>query len=178
MNAKERRRAYKERQDVKSSPFHDLSFMKVWIEADRKERIARQQNQPKPSAPQPPKNAYGQVDYNKYMVSEAWNAKKQKYWTSKVVKQCVSCGNADEHFDLHHLTYERLGYEDHNDLVFLCRGCHVKVHQLVDYGLATIRTAPCVLREMRGFVRKPNGTVERMPEKWFELQREWLLAPN
>jgi hypothetical protein len=30
---------------------------------------------------------------------------------------------------VHHLTYERVGYEDLDDLVSVCEDCHETVHQ-------------------------------------------------
>lgn len=34
--------------------------------------------------------------------------------------------------DLHHSSYDRLGDEDHEDLWPLCRGCHTRLHTLLD----------------------------------------------
>lgn len=42
--------------------------------------------------------------------------------------QCSICGTA-KNLEVHHLTYERLGHEDLDDLVSLCKRCHAKVHE-------------------------------------------------
>jgi hypothetical protein len=42
--------------------------------------------------------------------------------------QVCQCGSED--VDLHHLTYERIGAEEMEDLVALCRTCHQDVHVL------------------------------------------------
>jgi hypothetical protein len=44
--------------------------------------------------------------------------------------QCVVCGRTQENTILHchHRTYERLGFEDFEDLVTLCEECHARYH--------------------------------------------------
>ncbi len=43
---------------------------------------------------------------------------------------CQVCGG--DATDVHHLTYDRFGHEDMNDLVSLCRRCHEKAEALYD----------------------------------------------
>ena len=47
--------------------------------------------------------------------------------------RCEDCGRSDaaRHFDIHHLTYERHGHEDPDDVLWLCRDCHDLRHDLV-----------------------------------------------
>lgn len=66
------------------------------------------------------------VDYNEYMESDAW-ANKRFERLKKDNFQCQMCGSA-KNLNVHHVTYERLGNEDMNDLVTLCNKCHSKVH--------------------------------------------------
>ncbi|MFF8819121.1 HNH endonuclease [Leucobacter sp. NPDC015123] len=46
---------------------------------------------------------------------------------------CLGCGKPWKlkQDDLHHITYDRLGAEEHEDLWPLCRGCHTLIHDLL-----------------------------------------------
>ena len=41
---------------------------------------------------------------------------------------CQGCGYQSKPLDVHHVTYERFGHEDIDDLLSLCRDCHNEVH--------------------------------------------------
>lgn len=41
------------------------------------------------------------------------------------------CGTS-KNLNIHHMTYERLGNEDFNDLVYLCKDCHSNLHKAID----------------------------------------------
>ncbi len=45
----------------------------------------------------------------------------------RVGPRCQACGGA-ERLEVHHLTYERLGYERLTDLMVLCHACHAEAH--------------------------------------------------
>lgn len=71
------------------------------------------------------------MDYAEYIQSSAWRAKREKYWASKMPKDCYCCGkprHAGMH--LHHRTYKNLGNERLMDLVPVCQSCHDRIHQL------------------------------------------------
>lgn len=57
-----------------------------------------------------------------------------KHWTSirqealeRDGNRCTKCGNT-ENLHVHHLTYENK-YESLEDLITLCRACHIKAHK-------------------------------------------------
>jgi 5-methylcytosine-specific restriction endonuclease McrA len=63
--------------------------------------------------------------YTSYMQSEAWKALRQTM--IDITGCCERCELTDEvtMLEVHHLTYERLGHEDLDDLQVLCPPCHV-----------------------------------------------------
>lgn len=65
--------------------------------------------------------------HDAYLRSPAWQAKRADYRRNRKWA-CLICG-AKRGIQLHHLTYDRLGDEDLDDLVPLCQGCHVIVHE-------------------------------------------------
>lgn len=65
--------------------------------------------------------------YNKYMSSAAWQKKRREYWDANLLKSCYVCSDPWIGFkgkQLHHLTYQRFGNENLNDLVPVCPECH------------------------------------------------------
>jgi len=64
--------------------------------------------------------------YNKYLSCADWKALRQSVFARDNFK-CQRCGDAAQ--QVHHLTYERVGYEDLDDLVSVCEDCHETVHQ-------------------------------------------------
>lgn len=71
----------------------------------------------------------GNPEYDRYIRSAAWRAKAdQRLEIDNGL--CQVCGK--EATDVHHLTYDRFGHEEMNDLVSLCRKCHCKAEDLYD----------------------------------------------
>jgi len=77
--------------------------------------------------------------YDAYMRSEGW-FERRKAWAERELKrrsgraiQCVVC---DKQWtlrdDLHHLDYDNLKAERHEDLVPVHRGCHDGIHEILD----------------------------------------------
>jgi hypothetical protein len=65
--------------------------------------------------------------YDEYIKSKHWRQKKEEY--KKHFKyQCTMCEEKKE-LHLHHITYERIGNERLDDLVYLCKTCHGKIHE-------------------------------------------------
>jgi hypothetical protein len=67
------------------------------------------------------------IRYREYLKSEAWIAKKWQVF-KRDEYQCQKCGTA-KNIQCHHLTYEHLYNEPLDDLVTLCRLCHVSIHE-------------------------------------------------
>lgn len=69
------------------------------------------------------------LNYYEYMASEAWGEKRFQRMKADGFK-CARCGS-ESSLQVHHLTYERLGHEDMDDLITLCKSCHAKSHKKV-----------------------------------------------
>ena len=67
------------------------------------------------------------MNYHEYMESDEWKAVRGKRMKLDHF-QCTMCGTA-KNLTVHHITYDRLGREDMDDLITLCKGCHAKVHE-------------------------------------------------
>ena len=66
------------------------------------------------------------MDYATYLASPYWKAKKRLvYW--KRGRRCEKCGSK-RFLQVHHKTYKRLGHEELEDLLILCRECHRNWH--------------------------------------------------
>jgi len=72
--------------------------------------------------------------YQKYLHSEVWKEKKEKYYSSKLPKQCYIC-NSRENLEIHHRSYKRVGGSEYlRDLLPLCRHHHRLIHQYLKVG--------------------------------------------
>jgi hypothetical protein len=73
-------------------------------------------------------------EYAKYLKSPIWENTKNKFYKSKYNKnKCYICEKKDVSLDLHHKTYERVGYERLTDLVQVCRSCHKNIHLILKH---------------------------------------------
>lgn len=64
--------------------------------------------------------------YKKYITSKKWKEKKAQLFELRG-KECEQCGYKHR-LHVHHLTYERLGEENLDDLQILCFQCHMSKH--------------------------------------------------
>jgi hypothetical protein len=69
------------------------------------------------------------LEYKKYLKTEHWLELKKRMWSSNVPKVCFACGIGNCKLAIHHRTYTRIGREKISDLVFICDGCHKKIHE-------------------------------------------------
>lgn len=66
------------------------------------------------------------INYDDYIKSNRWA--KKRFERLRIDNfQCAKCGSA-KNLNVHHITYERLGEEEMNDLITLCNRCHQEVH--------------------------------------------------
>ena len=63
--------------------------------------------------------------YNRYLECDAWRDLRQRVFARDGGK-CRGCNEDAE--QVHHLTYERVGYEILDDLVSICTACHEMIH--------------------------------------------------
>jgi 5-methylcytosine-specific restriction endonuclease McrA len=69
--------------------------------------------------------------YKEYIKSPEWRRTRDRYWASKLSKECFGCGTPrHKGMHLHHRTYKNLGNERLMDLVPMCERCHQDVHDL------------------------------------------------
>lgn len=67
-------------------------------------------------------------DYNEYITSKEWN-EKRKYIAEQRNFTCQMCNKiVTKGYHIHHLTYENFTNEKDEDLLFLCKECHEKIH--------------------------------------------------
>jgi 5-methylcytosine-specific restriction endonuclease McrA len=85
----------------------------------------------------PNKNYYEIVDKfmppelkREYLKSQKW--KKMKKFIHFRDGVCQLCGS-DKNLEVHHITYDRLGDENPDDLILLCRTCHQDIHDALGY---------------------------------------------
>lgn len=74
------------------------------------------------------------VAYRKYLTSPEWKAKRQEFMESpRTSNDCWCCGRKYElGFNLHHVTYDRLGNERMSDLRMVCKPCHKYIHAVAN----------------------------------------------
>ena len=68
------------------------------------------------------------VKYEEYIHSLRWEMKRQeafRHWG----RVCPVCGKASGVMDIHHLSYSRLGKEEMDDLLPVCRWHHKVIHE-------------------------------------------------
>ena len=87
--------------------------------------------------------------YKEYLASEVWEQTKARYFSSDKPKKCLACDNPK--FQLHHLSYARIGEELLGDLVSLCGDCHSKVHSRLKGCGTHLQHTHAVLREIFGW---------------------------
>lgn len=70
--------------------------------------------------------AAGYSNYAAYLNSSHWKGVRKRYKESGLSQRCDACGH--DSYQLHHVTYERLGDELLSDLRPLCYKCHSREH--------------------------------------------------
>lgn len=79
------------------------------------------------------------LPYGEYRQSRWWRTRRDRYvadlvarWGLKHCELCrlehVNVEDIEVRFNVHHMTYEHLGYERDEDLILLCSPCHNLVH--------------------------------------------------
>lgn len=63
------------------------------------------------------------VSWSKYIKSPEWKRKADSI-RRQAGNKCQHCGAGNTPLEVHHLTYDRIGHEEDEDLVALCKSCH------------------------------------------------------
>lgn len=117
----------------------------------KKPRRAKRMIPGQPKEPKPPKPSYWEakqmrlekiearlaksprvkelqaMPYAEYLKTDEWQKTRRRALANSGVK-CQMCSATDKPLNVHHNTYERLGYERASDLITLCEPCHAKHH--------------------------------------------------
>lgn len=108
---------------LKKQGFSDRSIKeyKDWIKKPKPKK------QPKKKVEKP--LSRHQKAYLKYLESEHWAQIKLDLYAVRGF-QCEVCFSTRS-IQVHHKTYERIGREEPQDVILLCRPCHKKAHGLI-----------------------------------------------
>lgn len=71
------------------------------------------------------------IDYDSYINSDVWREKARRI-RERDGYRCQICGANDTPLEVHHLTYDRLGEEQDDDLITVCHSCHEKITESWD----------------------------------------------
>lgn len=79
--------------------------------------------------PMRPINYSPESDYERYMRSDDWQAKRQERLEMDGYT-CQVCGRTDSPLQVHHRSYAKLGDEPLDDLITVCETCHSVISQI------------------------------------------------
>lgn len=71
------------------------------------------------------------MPYEDYLRTDEWKAMRRRIIV-RAEFRCEWCGKHDQKWNVHHLTYERRGFERLEDLALLCEPCH-KTHHGIEH---------------------------------------------
>jgi len=63
------------------------------------------------------------ISYQDYLNSDRWKSISERH--KEIFSRCMICG-VSENLNVHHNTYDHIGYEYFDDLVTLCKYCRAK----------------------------------------------------
>lgn len=75
----------------------------------------------------------GFASYSAYLRSDLWKDAKARLSRSGRRRACYVCAHRGR-LEVHHRSYRRIGRERAADLIYLCAGCHKKVHRGIERG--------------------------------------------
>ncbi len=86
---------------------------------------------------------------SEYRKTSRWKGKRQRQFRRGNMHGCKCCGS-NFYLNLHHRTYERLGNELREDLIWLCKDCHKLVHEFCFFrGLSLEDATDSVIKGMK-----------------------------
>ena len=66
-------------------------------------------------------------NYTEYLMTQHWRCLRKIIYELKKQK-CQKCHKEIQEYNVHHLTYKRIGNERITDLQLLCYDCHERIH--------------------------------------------------
>lgn len=107
----------------------------------------------------------GYKSYSDYLRGEHWAL----FSGGVRKKSCFCCGDKLSKLQVHHITYDRLGEELPADVVTVCDGCHICIHELPKSG-TPLEKAHLIHRDrMSEYGRVKNGKPENKWVNWRKL---------
>lgn len=122
-----------------------------------------------------------EIEYNKYLKSAKWKAKRGAA-IDKAGNKCQRCGYPAYKLEVHHLSYEHLFDEPPGDLLVVCKSCHE-----IEDGKRVVRTMERNANalhdaQLNGWANKVYGEgwservnvdyVEERFNRWLEVRGE------
>lgn len=71
--------------------------------------------------------------YSEYLKTRHWKSIRTKVIQDRG-KVCEVCGRSNIPLQVHHMTYERIGCEKMEDLICVCKDCHMGIHSTMPTG--------------------------------------------
>lgn len=91
--------------------------------------------------------ALRQLPYAEYLKTAHWQ-RQRRFALQRAGEACELCGHPDA-LEVHHRSYERLGFEQPEDLIVLCQDCHRDHHKaLVLRAIRAAEHAPLKVTEV------------------------------
>lgn len=72
--------------------------------------------------------------YQRYLKSKSWEQKKEEHFCNPDNSYCQACYTF-KRIQIHHKTYQNVGYEKPEDMVSLCGRCHRDCHKFMSMQL-------------------------------------------
>lgn len=122
-------------------------------------------------------------EYKNYTYNSHWQQLRDELY--KISNWCAACGTTLD-VDIHHMTYERIGSENINDLVLLCRPHHFATHAFYnslvkDFKAGALPFKP-TLKEVTEFLLASPFSFEIILRRWFAQQQKinggWIKQNN
>lgn len=91
-------------------------------------------------------------EYEAYLHSAQW----QKIRSERLRVDNFKCQKCGRPFDLqvHHLIYDRIGHEDINDLITLCKNCHAQIEKTKKEYASSTKKMDEHYKNVRRFIRE------------------------
>ena len=104
--------------------------------------------------------------YKNYLKSQWWKDTKS-YLKYVIPKKCYVC-SINKYLNIHHKSYGSLRYEDGNDLVYLCRQHHKKLH---------FRKGKKIIPDCPKNIELLESRLENMKEDW-KKENKGIFVPK
>lgn len=151
------------------------SLLHVLLFVARKKRIKKK----KLRTFQEKLTALGFSSYEAYQRSSWWKRFRSLYAAEHgLPKQCLACGSKD--FQLHHITYKRLGRELLTDVIPLCGDHHLQIHDVHKHypiGLDDFESALRIITGDPSYVAPSRVVIHKPKHRAFSEQASVKSRP-